>query len=310
MVLNNYSEIEMQHAKHALPHLFNVFFFSQEIGESGTPHLQGYGETLHPTTIAGLQKKITSAQANQKSRWAVKIAVADRRANYQYCTKTSELTFSKPPSYEELFATVNPAHNSARSQRKMELIQQIREGSTVPEVARSYPDIYLQNASGIDKLSAHFQSKRQHMTIGYWLSGPTGAGKSRWAFENFPDAYYKDPETDWWDGYHGQETVIVDDYRPTKALSFAKLLRIVDRYPLVVQVKGSMTQFSSKRILFTSPYPLLETFSRCDWLKDEELNQLSRRFPHQLHFEPGSITCYLTKTPVEGPIPENSAQKT
>ena len=36
----------------------------------------------------------------------------------------------------------------------------------------------------------------------FW--GATGTGKSRRAFETWPDAYRKMTNDKWWDGYHGE----------------------------------------------------------------------------------------------------------
>lgn len=302
MVLNNYTPFEKEFTMNTFLDIFEIFFCSEEVGASGTPHLQAYGETIHPTTIRALQDKISRAMVQNgpnnrmRSRWAIKIAVADRQKNYAYCTKSSPLLCCKP-NEADLLKVIVPRVLSDQRKRKLELIDSIKSGMSCAAIAREYPDIYMQSSNGIDKLTYHYQPRRTWLTIGYWLSGATGTGKSRWAAANFPDAYYKDPETDWWDGYQAHETVIVDDFRPSKTLSFSKILRLVDRYPLTVQVKGATVQFAAKRILFTSPYPLLETFARCDWLKDEELNQLSRRFPHQLSFAPGLITNFLTKLP-------------
>lgn len=37
----------------------------------------------------------------------------------------------------------------------------------------------------------------------FWIWGSTGAGKSRRAHEDYPEAYIK-PQSKWWDGYQGQ----------------------------------------------------------------------------------------------------------
>jgi hypothetical protein len=177
----------------------------------------------------------------------------------------------------------------------------IKNGANIHGIAQEHPNIFVRSSTGIEKLIHHFTKPRNFQTVGYWLWGETGQGKSRWANTHFPEAYYKDPENDWWDGYYGQETVIIDDYRPSKSLSFAKILRLVDRYPLQIQVKCAFAQFVSKRIIFTSPMSLLDTFSRCEWLRSEELDQLQRRIPHQLHFYPESLANQLVPNALEEP---------
>lgn len=81
------------------------------------------------------------------------------------------------------------------------------------------------------------------------LQGPTGTGKSKWCMDNYPDAYWKQ-RGNWWDNYSGEETVIIDEYYGWLPYDF--LLRLCDRYPLLVEIKGGQVQFNSKRIIFTT----------------------------------------------------------
>lgn len=270
------------------PELFKYFCCKKEIGDSGTPHLQCYGECINPHTLKTLQNAL-SKKSRIPSRWAAFVAKGTGRQNLDYVSKTG------PPDYE---------HGVLKTQGQRsdleEVAELINQGKKVREVSMLKPCQYIRYASGIERLIFQRQTVRSWITIGYWLSGETGAGKSRWANINFPDAYYKDPETDWWDGYQQQETVIVDDYRPSKSLSFAKILRIVDRYPLTVQVKCGTAQFASKRIVFTSPQPLRATFSACEWLHEEDLAQLERRFPHQLEFGKTTMTHHLSRNVMTG----------
>ena len=69
------------------------------------------------------------------------------------------------------------------------------------------------------------------------LWGPSGTGKSRFVAARWPDAFWKAPESKWWDGYSGQETVVLDDFKDY-AMPLVELQRLLDWYPLWVEVKG------------------------------------------------------------------------
>lgn len=86
----------------------------------------------------------------------------------------------------------------------------------------------------------------------FW--GATGVGKSRraWAEATF-DAYPKDPRTKFWDGYRGQEHVVIDEFRG--GIDVSHLLRWLDRYPVNVEIKGSSTTLCAKKFWITSNLP-------------------------------------------------------
>ena len=62
-------------------------------------------------------------------------------------------------------------------------------------------------------------------------------------------AYWKQ-RSNWWDGYSTQETVVLDEFYGW--LPFDLLLRLCDRYPLLVETKGGQVQFVAKTIIITS----------------------------------------------------------
>jgi hypothetical protein len=139
------------------------------------------------------------------------------------------------------------------------------------EVARKFPTTYVIFGRGLERLRHLIvETQRDWKTEVIVLIGPPGTGKSRYAFE-FPaeNKYYK-PRGKWWDGYSGNDVVVMDDFYGW--LPYDDLLRITDRYPLRVEFKGGMTQFVAKTLIITS------NREPRDWYKSEfDLSALYRR---------------------------------
>ena len=55
----------------------------------------------------------------------------------------------------------------------------------------------------------------------------------------------------WWDGYSGQETVVLDDFKDY-AMPLVELQRLLDWYPLWVEVKGGSVPMLAKRYVLTA----------------------------------------------------------
>jgi len=112
----------------------------------------------------------------------------------------------------------------------------------------------------------------------FW--GTSGTGKSRRAWEEAGiQAYPKDPRTKFWDGYRGQEHVVLDEFRGD--IDIAHILRWFDRYPVIVEVKGAATVLAAKKIWITSNispdswYPTLDAETKA---------ALRRRFSQVIHY--------------------------
>lgn len=120
------------------------------------------------------------------------------------------------------------------------------------------------------------------------LWGPTGTGKSRTAWKLAGmGAYPKDPRTKFWDGYRDQTNVVIDEFRG--AIDLSHILRWTDRYPVIVEVKGSSTVLTATTLIVTSNlnpnlwYPNLD---------NESFMALLRRLV-VIHFD-GNIVNYDT----------------
>ncbi len=90
----------------------------------------------------------------------------------------------------------------------------LTKANKMNEIAEFVPDVYVRyycTLRAIAKDSMKFVDRPD--VCGYWIWGKTGLGKSHAARASFPNHYPKDLNR-WWDGYQGQENVIMDDISP------------------------------------------------------------------------------------------------
>jgi hypothetical protein len=85
--LNNYTNDEISSIVPIFKSFCKIAFFSKEVGESGTKHLQGYCEFIskkRPISVF--------ASATNRIKWIK--AKGDMKSNLEYCTKDTPLFFS------------------------------------------------------------------------------------------------------------------------------------------------------------------------------------------------------------------------
>lgn len=113
----------------------------------------------------------------------------------------------------------------------------------------------------------------------YLLVGNAGTGKSRFVYEYTRGEVWinSDPTLRWFDGYTQQETVLLDDFRGDA--EFALLLRLLDIYPIDVQVKGGFVPWNPMKIFVTS------NVNPESWYVGQDTSPLRRRFKRIVKFE-------------------------
>lgn len=113
------------------------------------------------------------------------------------------------------------------------------------------PAIRVQSYRTLRSIAADYAKPIGIERICHVFWGRTGTGKSRRAWsEAGIDAYPKDPRTKFWCGYRDQKAVVIDEFRG--GIDIGHLLRWLDRYPVVVEIKGSSTVLVAETIWITS----------------------------------------------------------
>lgn len=135
------------------------------------------------------------------------------------------------------------------------------------------PGILVPYFGQLQRLHAHFATPEAAVRECFVYWGPTGVGKSRTAWDRAGlDAYPKVSTTKFWDGYRGQDCVVIDEFRG--GIGIEHLLRWLDRYPVLVEVKGSAVVLKATKIWITSNLHPKDWYPTLDELT---LNALLRR---------------------------------
>lgn len=228
--LNNYTEQELAKVRGLQPGEFHYAICGKERGEQGTPHLQGFLHFKKKQRLSALKKLF------ERAHWEK--ARGSDADNEDYCSKEGEVVLT----------IGNPVQGNRSDLAGA--VAAVKAGRAMAEVAREFSEVYVKYGRGLRDLALLVgQKPRDFKTEVLVITGPSGVGKSRLANEQEGSKFYK-MRGDWWDGYSNEEIVIIDDFYGW--MPFCEMLRLMDRYPHKVPVKGSYVEFNSKRIIITS----------------------------------------------------------
>lgn len=263
--INNYTPDEEQLVK-SLAEQAKYLICGREVGASGTPHLQGFINLKK-------KKRFAAMKAALGGRCHLEPARGDDCSNKDYCSKGGDILIEEGvPQKERQRSDLAAA------------CEHVTQGGDIREVARIFPETFVRHYRGLLALQLYhpdLNKQREWKTEVFVYVGPPGVGKSRICQQLCPTGYWK-PRGKWWDGYHGNNDVILDDFYGW--LPFDDMLRLCDRYPLTVETKGGTTPFLARRIFITS------NRAPHEWYSDEIPNKeaLFRRIT-ELHWWTGTV---------------------
>ncbi len=234
-------------------------------------HLQVYGHLGRPVRFPQAAALVPGAH--------VEAAHAGADACIAYCTK-EDTRIGGPYSHGDAGRLGQGSRSDVA-----EAVAAIGAGTAVGPWVLQHPTS-LRYWSGLEKLRAScFTARGSDVAPKVtWCWGSTGSGKSLWAAHQASpgETYWKPGNAKWWDGYGQQAVCIIDDYRPKDGMSFNALLRLLDRFPLLIEVKGAYLHFKSDHIIITTPLTPQRTFAEHT---REDIAQLLRRITTIKHFE-------------------------
>lgn len=263
---------------------------AEEVGEEGTPHLQGCVTFLRKYRLAALKK------LQSRAHWEVAKAIDAFNYECKDGCKVHEIDNrrqGKRSDLEGVYALVESGKGLWDNDFWL-----LRPNIQAIRVAEKFKDY-------------HDPPRRIGPITVIWIYGKPGYGKSALAYDSCEGQdYYSCSDAKWWNGYSGQDIVIIDDFRPDWC-SFRTFLRIADIYPFQVEFKGGMRQVQFTKLLITCPFSPKECFMGYEL---EDIEQVTRRITKVIKFtEPGEWTD-VTGTGTEvgegntGPSPPKRAR--
>lgn len=118
-------------------------------------------------------------------------------------------------------------------------------------IKENYQEFFCRYHRGLEKLNlTKGPAWRDVEVILIW--GESGTGKTRMVMEM--DSVYKiDPPYRWFDGYEGEETLLIDDYKKG-AVERGLFLNLLDGYRMRLETKGGHTWALWKKVYITSNF--------------------------------------------------------
>lgn len=254
--LNNYTDAHID----AIKDHFNdarYIIIGKEVGDSGTPHLQGFIQLLNRRTLQSIGGLFP---------WHVEPTKGTPLQAATYCKKGGD--------FIEVGQLREPSLGKEKKEDYWKQILELAKNGQMVAIEEAYPGEYIRNFKNLHNIRVenlpHAGTEKKCL----WLYGKPGCGKSRFAFGLNPDSTYPKMANKWWCGYKDQTVIVLDDFGKDHRVLGYHLKRWADRYPAVLEVKGSSIPTTYDTFVITSNYSIEEI-----WDGDEEtIAAINRRF--------------------------------
>ena len=222
------------------------FVLGKEVGESGTPHLQGYIYFESQRTLTAVHSDIPRAHLEP--------ARGTPQQASEYCKKDGDFE-----EHGEL-----PHSQERKGIDEKARWKRVRELALENNLADIDDDIFVRYYGTLKRIAQDHQRLPDPITDldFHWFVGASGTGKSRTAREENP-MYYEKNLNKWWDGFTDQPCVIIEEWHPSVVPALCQMLKKwCDHHPFSAETKGGTTCIRPKKIIITSNYTMEECFSQ------------------------------------------------
>lgn len=228
--LNNWTENEKNQLINSM---YSQLRFGKEIGENGTPHLQGNIIFYNTYRLSGLRRHF-----NPRIHWEPTQS-AERAGNYVLKENDYEIY------YKDKQGLFTDGKSQGRRTDLKEAAEKVTKGTSIEEIAKEFPELYIKYHNGFKSLHL-LQARRR-----------TEAAEIRYvdSVQKIPGEYWRIGEdTRFFEGYTGQDVVYLGDYAIDR--EWRRNL-VFGRGEIRVNVKNGSVQWAPKVIYLLGKDPAI-----------------------------------------------------
>jgi hypothetical protein len=240
LTLNNPEDEVLKHLNGIDERYVKYAIFAQEVGEKGTPHIQGFIHFKNAKTLTATKKFLGS------EKWHLEASQGTDWENREYCTKE-----------EDWFEIGEAPLEHGPVDAWEDILNMIEGGFNNRQIVRKYPGIAIRCQSAIEKYRTEFEWAEMRawrdVEVEY-IGGPTGCGKSRQVLYNDDgsvntDVYRCTNGKHPFDKYDGEGTIVFEEFR--SQYTCRDMLNWVDGHPLLLPARYAdrMAKFNKVVIL-------------------------------------------------------------
>lgn len=232
--LNNYNEDNLRSLDALLADgKISYLVYGKEKGKEGTPHLQGYVEFPARLRFNSVTNALPRG-CHIERRAGTAVQASD------YCKKDGDFV-----EHGELSRVRPGQRNDILDAKRI-----LDEGGSLKDCAEEAFGTYLRYSRSLTQYRQFKIPDRDWIVNVQIFWGDPGTGKTKSVYDK-EETIYSHPGGAWFDGYDGQEAVLFDDFTGS-CFRLQYLLKLLDRYPMQVPVKGGFVKWSPRRIYITS----------------------------------------------------------
>lgn len=265
----------------------------KEVASTGTPHLQWACTMKNAKTFSAMRTTMSELLGRPIDYI---MPTRSKEAAEKYCQKEGDFEeWGKRPVGER---------------KRTDIIRM----NDIIEDMKADPDKHVFDHLGDDNgllIMSHLRALKEYASFNIRMKqvpnkpqfevilciGASGSGKSRWLAETYPDAFWvtygASGQPTWFDGYKGEETIVLDDFKGS--MQYTQFLRLCDRYKQDLPVKGSTVPGVHTRIVLTS---ICEPSAWYDYSHaTRKLREVERRITRVINFPINALERRLVRIP-------------